>query len=118
MGQRLQCIEPNSGVLGRERLLREVRKNLALRFEDTESPDTFTVLGRGELQLAILVETMRREGCELLVSLPTVIEQVSADGKRFLMVKDLTAGETATGRSIVVVQNWFAELKARMAARQ
>ncbi|HLU49032.1 MAG TPA: GTP-binding protein, partial [Planctomycetota bacterium] len=44
----------------RERLVRETRKNLALKFEDTDSPDTFTVLGRGELQLGILVETMRR----------------------------------------------------------
>ena len=57
----------------RERLLREVRKNLALRFEDTESPDTFTVLGRGELQLAILVETMRREGYEVQLGNPEVI---------------------------------------------
>jgi GTP-binding protein len=57
----------------RERLLREVRKNLALRFEDTDSPDTFTVLGRGELQLAILVETMRREGSEVQLGNPEVI---------------------------------------------
>ena len=57
----------------RERLVREVRKNLALRFEDTESPDTFTVLGRGELQLAILVETMRREGYEMQLGNPEVI---------------------------------------------
>ena len=57
----------------RERLLREVRKNLALRFEDTESPDTFTVLGRGELQLAILVEKMRREGYEVQLGNPEVI---------------------------------------------
>ncbi len=57
----------------RERLIREVRKNLALRFEDTDSPDTFTVLGRGELQLAILVETMRREGYEMQLGNPEVI---------------------------------------------
>ncbi len=57
----------------RERLVREVRKNLALRFSDTESPDTFTVLGRGELQLAILVETMRREGYEMQLGNPEVI---------------------------------------------
>jgi GTP-binding protein len=57
----------------RERLVREVRKNLALRFEDTESPDTFTVLGRGELQLAILVETMRREGYEMQLGNPEVV---------------------------------------------
>jgi len=63
----------------RERLVREVRKNLALRFEDTESPDTFTVLGRGELQLAILVETMRREGYEMQLGNPEVITK-SIDG--------------------------------------
>ena len=57
----------------RERLVREVRKNLALRFDDTDSPDTFTVLGRGELQLAILVETMRREGYEMQLGNPEVI---------------------------------------------
>jgi GTP-binding protein len=57
----------------RERLVRETRKNLALRFEDTESPDTFTVLGRGELQLGILVETMRREGYEMQLGNPEVI---------------------------------------------
>ncbi|MDB4944949.1 MAG: GTP-binding protein TypA/BipA [Labilithrix sp.] len=57
----------------RERLMREVRKNLALRFEDTESPDTFTVLGRGELQLAVLVETMRREGYEMQLGNPEVV---------------------------------------------
>ena len=57
----------------RERLVREVRKNLALRFEDTESPDTFTVLGRGELQLAVLVETMRREGYEMQHGTPEVV---------------------------------------------
>jgi GTP-binding protein len=57
----------------RERLVRETRKNLALKFEDTDSPDTFTVLGRGELQLAVLVETMRREGYEMQLGNPEVI---------------------------------------------
>src|SRR6185312_2824692 len=49
----------------RERLMRELESNVALRIEDTESPDTFEVRGRGELHLAILIETMRREGYEL-----------------------------------------------------
>ncbi len=57
----------------RERLTRETRKNLAIRVEETESPDTFVVLGRGELQLAILVETMRREGYEMQLGNPEVI---------------------------------------------
>ncbi len=57
----------------RERLMKETRKNLAIRVEETESPDTFVVLGRGELQLAILVETMRREGYEMQLGNPEVV---------------------------------------------
>jgi GTP-binding protein len=57
----------------RERLMRETRKNLAIRVEETDSPDTFVVLGRGELQLAILVETMRREGYEMQLGNPEVV---------------------------------------------
>jgi GTP-binding protein len=60
----------------RERLLRETTKNLAIRVEETDSPDTFVVLGRGELQLAILVETMRREGYELQLGNPEVITKI------------------------------------------
>jgi GTP-binding protein len=57
----------------RERLLRELESNVALRVSETESPDTFEVRGRGELHLSILIETMRREGYELAVSKPRVI---------------------------------------------
>ena len=57
----------------RERLMRELESNVALRVEDTDSPDTFEVRGRGELHLAILIETMRREGYELAISKPQVI---------------------------------------------
>ncbi len=57
----------------KDRLERETRKNLAIRVEPTDSPDTFLVLGRGELQLAILVETMRREGYEMQLSNPEVV---------------------------------------------
>ncbi len=60
----------------RERLLREIRKNLALRFEETDTPDTFTVLGRGELQLAVLVENMRREGYEMQLGNPEVVTEI------------------------------------------
>ncbi|MBL8611858.1 MAG: translational GTPase TypA [Myxococcales bacterium] len=66
----------------RERLVRETRKNLAIRLEETESPDTFVVLGRGELQLAILVETMRREGYEMQLGNPEVVTKVE-DGAVF-----------------------------------
>lgn len=59
----------------RERLLRELERNVALRVEETDSPDAFLVSGRGELHLAILLETMRREGYELAVSKPEVIRR-------------------------------------------
>jgi GTP-binding protein len=57
----------------RDRLMKELERNVALRVEDTASPDTMTVSGRGELHLGILMETMRREGYEFAVSRPRVI---------------------------------------------
>jgi GTP-binding protein len=57
----------------RERLTRELQHNVALRVEDTESPDSWKVSGRGELHLSVLIETLRREGFELCVSRPEVI---------------------------------------------
>ena len=57
----------------RERLVLEKRRNVSVRIEDTDSPDALLVTGRGELQLAILIETMRREGYEVQVSKPTVV---------------------------------------------
>jgi GTP-binding protein len=56
-----------------ERLMNELERDVAIRVSDTESPDTFLVSGRGELHLAILIETMRREGYEFQVSKPEVI---------------------------------------------
>jgi GTP-binding protein len=64
----------------RERLMRELESNVALRVEDTDSAKEFIVSGRGELHLAILIETMRREGYEFAVSKPEVIMQDSAEG--------------------------------------
>jgi GTP-binding protein len=64
----------------RERLDKELLANVAIRVEDTESPDQFKVSGRGELQLSILIEMMRREGYELQVSKPEAITRVS-DGR-------------------------------------
>jgi GTP-binding protein len=57
----------------RDRLMKERRVNVGIRVEETDSPDTFRVSGRGELQLAILIEMMRREGYELEVGKPTII---------------------------------------------
>jgi GTP-binding protein len=65
----------------RERLLREARANVALRVEESGSPDSLVVSGRGELHLAILVETMRREGYEFQLSRPQVILRRSLRGE-------------------------------------
>lgn len=75
----------------RERLYRELLHNVALRVEDTDTPERLKVSGRGELHLAILIETMRREGYELAVSQPQVIFKI-VDGEQlepfeFLMVE-------------------------------
>jgi GTP-binding protein len=66
----------------RERLFKELETNVSLRVRETDSPDTFLVSGRGELHLAILIETMRREGYELQVSQPEVIFHEDEDGRR------------------------------------
>ncbi|MDQ3490055.1 MAG: translational GTPase TypA [Acidobacteriota bacterium] len=91
---------PFSGVDGkfvtsrqiRDRLERELLGNVALRFEETGSPDQFKVSGRGELQLAILIEMMRREGYELQVSKPEVITK-----------KDEMTGELLEPLELVVI---------------
>jgi GTP-binding protein len=64
----------------RERLTKELRTNVALRVEDTDDPKVFNVSGRGEMQIAILVEQMRREGHEVLVSRPEVLYRKDAVG--------------------------------------
>ena len=66
----------------RERLDRELLKNVALRVEDTDDADVFRVSGRGELHLTILLENMRREGFELAVGRPRVLMHTAADGSR------------------------------------
>lgn len=66
----------------RERLDRELETNVALRLEETEDKDRFKVLGRGELHLSVLIETMRREGYELNVSKPEVIIKKNENGEK------------------------------------
>ncbi len=73
----------------RERLDRELLTNVSIRVEDIGSPDSFKVLGRGELQLAILIEMMRREGYELQVGRPEIVTK-SVDGKTMEPVELLT----------------------------
>ncbi len=78
----------------RERLYREAYKNVSIRVEDTETPDAFKVVGRGELQLAVIVENMRREGYELTVSNPEpVLKKINGETHEpmELLVCDLPA---------------------------
>ena len=74
----------------RDRLYRELERNVALRVEDTESTDTWTVSGRGELHLTILMETMRREGYEFQVSRPRVITREGPSGERLEPYEELS----------------------------
>jgi len=73
----------------RERLYRELETNLSLRVQDTETPDVFLVSGRGELHLAILIETIRRQDYEFEISKPEVITK-EIDGKLMEPVEELT----------------------------
>jgi GTP-binding protein len=84
----------------RERLLREALANVALRVEETESTDTMRVSGRGELHLAIVAETMRREGYEFQLSRPRVILKRDTKGATLEPIEYLVLDleETYTGR--------------------
>src|SRR5947209_11562458 len=73
----------------RERLQKELLTNVSLRVEETDSTDSFTVMGRGELQLSILIETMRREGYELAVGKPEIVTK-RINGKLMEPVEKLT----------------------------
>lgn len=73
----------------RERLYKELERNVALRVEDTEGTDAWTVSGRGELHLTILMETMRREGFEFQVSRPRVISRTGPSGERLEPYEEL-----------------------------
>ncbi len=72
----------------RDRLFKELDRNVSLRVKETDSPDSFEVSGRGELHLSVLIEEMRREGYELLVSRPKVIIK-EIDGKKCEPMEDL-----------------------------
>ena len=88
----------------RERLFKELEKNLALRVEETDSADTFRVFGRGILHLSVLIETMRREGYELSIGNPRVITK-EVDGKKHEPVEILTIDcpEEVAGRCIEAI---------------
>ena len=72
----------------RDRLMKELESNVSLRVEETDSPDSFKVSGRGELHLSVLIETMRREGYEFMVSRPTVIYK-EIDGVKCEPIEEL-----------------------------
>lgn len=88
----------------KERLERELEKNLALRVEETDSADKFMVFGRGVLHLSVLIETMRREGYELQIGQPQVIIK-EIDGVKCEPVEELTIDlpEEVSGRAIDMV---------------
>ncbi len=88
----------------RERLLRELEKNLAMRMEETQSADSFIVYGRGVLHLSILIETMRREGYELQIGQPTVIIR-EIDGLKHEPIEEMTIDvpEPSSGKCIELV---------------
>ncbi len=85
----------------RERLERELRTNVSLRVEDTASPDTFKVSGRGELHLSILIENMRREGFEMAVSKPEVIYR-EIDGERMEPMEYLVVDVPCEYQGVVI----------------
>jgi len=96
----------------RERLMKEIEKNLALRVQETGSEDKFLVFGRGVLHLSVLIETMRREGYELQVGQPQVLFK-EIDGKRHEPIEHLVIDvpENLSGKVIEMVTQKKGELK-------
>ena len=87
----------------RDRLLREAERNIAIRIAESDDKDSFTVAGRGELQLAILIENMRREGFELTVSRPKVVIQIDeATGQKLEPVEEVIIDVDEDHTGIVV----------------
>ncbi|KYG73926.1 MULTISPECIES: translational GTPase TypA [Roseivirga] len=96
----------------RDRLMKEVEKNLALRVQSTDSEDKFLVYGRGILHLSVLIETMRREGYELMVGQPQVIFK-EIDGKKCEPIETLVVDvpEDVSGKVIELATQRKGELK-------
>jgi GTP-binding protein len=96
----------------RERLLREAEGNVALRISESTEKDSMEVAGRGELQLGILIETMRREGFELSVSRPKVLLERNADGELLEPIEEVVIDVDDEHTGIVVQK--LSERKAEM----
>jgi len=96
----------------KERLFKELEKNLALRVEETESADKFMVFGRGVLHLSVLIETMRREGYELQIGQPQVIIK-KIDGQACEPIEQLTIDlpEEVSGKAVEMVSVRKGEMK-------
>ena len=96
----------------RDRLFKELERNVSLRVKETASPDSFEVCGRGELHLSVLIEEMRREGFELLVSRPKVIFK-EIDGVKCEPIEDLVVNvpDDAIGTVIEKLGRRKAEMK-------
>jgi GTP-binding protein len=101
-----------TGRMIRDRLFREAEGNVALRVSESTERDSVEVAGRGELQLGILIETMRREGFELSVSRPKVLMQRGADGELMEPIEEVVI-DVDDGFSGIVVQK-MSERKAEM----
>jgi GTP-binding protein len=87
----------------RDRLARELLGNVSIRVEDTDSPEQMKVIGRGELQLSILIEMMRREGFELQVSRPDIVTK-DIDGVKMEPVEDLVIDVPEEYQGVVIAQ--------------
>jgi len=96
----------------RDRLLREAEGNVALKIEESADKDSFYVSGRGELQLAVLIETMRREGFELAVSRPRVVMQKDESGQTLEPVEEVVIDVDEEHAGVVVQK--MSERKAEM----
>ena len=87
----------------RDRLARELLGNVSIRVEDTDTPEQMKVIGRGELQLSILIEMMRREGFELQVSRPDIVTK-EIDGVKMEPVEDLVIDVPEEYQGVVIAQ--------------
>ncbi|GGD41107.1 translational GTPase TypA [Aureimonas glaciei] len=96
----------------RDRLLKEAEGNVALKIEEAADKDSFYVSGRGELQLAVLIETMRREGFEIGISRPRVIMQTGENGEKLEPIEEVVVDVDEEHAGIVVQK--MSERKAEM----